>query len=160
MRLALCLTMMVACGGGDPGDSAVELGPCEGGGVPLLDVGDGGMSGFSGWADGDTMELTLDSTDAAGFRLEFSTEGLDTNEQVSAVVALTFPTRSNSETYLAALSLQCDEGPGWAATFAPLPDDVTIADVDAATVDMAVTITDHRGVSANTSLSLSVRDAS
>ena len=159
MRVAWLVAIIAACGGDVDGDTGEPLGVCEGGGAAGLMVGSGGMSGFGGWGDGDAAELTLDSAGAAGFRLEFNSDGLDTNESVNAVVAISFPGRANSETYLAGLSLQCDEGPGWAATFAPLPDDVAVAGLDAATIDIVATMTDHRGISATTSVAVVVRDA-
>ncbi len=126
---------------------------CDGGGDPLLEIGDGGRDDFMAFADGVTLGTT---GSPPGVNLQLQTSGLDTTQNVTAVVRIAAdggPTEDN----LAALSLQCESaadgtGFGWASVIATIPSSAGAG----SSLQIDATITDWRGISATTGLSANI----
>ena len=132
--------------------AATDPATCAGGGAPLLELGDGGRSAFVAFADGVALP-----TSTNGLTLEMQTSGIDTTQNVTAVVRIAAD-GGPSEDSIAALSLQCESaadgtGFGWAGVIASLP----ASTVEGSAIDIEAVITDWRGITATTSLSASVR---
>lgn len=132
------------------GCTAADPPTCEGGGAPLLELGDGGRTDFEAFADGVALPTT---GSPAGVNLEMQTSGIDTTQGVSVVVRVAAD-GGPSEDNLAVLSFQCASaadgtGFGWANAIATIPADATPG--SALTIDAVAT--DWRGITATTTLS-------
>jgi len=160
MRFLLC-AFLVGCGSGsarvpgdgdsddedtedqvgdDDDDDTAPIGPCEGEGEAVVDVGVGGRYLFDAFEEGESLSLVEGDGGQLGFDLEFLTTGLDTREGISTVIQLTFeddPTDIN----VAMLFLQCDEPTGWAGVWAVLADDRQADAASGAMAGMAVNLT-------------------
>jgi hypothetical protein len=114
MRGSWALGVLVACGGKDPGGDTAAGDPCEGAGTGRVEVGEGGASGFSAWADGATVPVATVGGDE-GLRVELQTTGLDTRAGLTTVID--WSVGGLSDTAVGSLLFQCDGAAGWAASF-------------------------------------------
>src|SRR6478609_7345737 len=111
MRL-LTLVAMVGCAGDDepPADAETE---CGGAGDPVLELGDGGLSGFAAWGDGDPVVIEENGNGTWGFYVDLLTHGLDTTASTTAFLHFSIGEDPTTQDNGATLDLQCPtEGPG------------------------------------------------
>lgn len=136
MRLCGVLGLLAAgCAGDDEGTPTTPETECGGAGDPVLELGDGGLSGFAAWADGDTVVIEQDGGGTFGFYADLLTHGIDTTATTTAFVRFTIGDDPTSQDVGATLTFQCpNEGPGWFGLFVPLDD----AQQDAAVVDTLI----------------------
>ena len=136
---------------GDPG-------LCRGDGDGEVVVGYGGLSTVVAYRDGDDLPLVVGADGAWGFVLDVTTTGLDTEQEVNAVLRAGIrggqvggrsggQTGDTQEEWLAKLLLQCPRpGPGWVRVFAPLPDrlqgDAPTGGLDGVEVELALSLVD------------------
>jgi hypothetical protein len=113
------LVGLAACGGGGGGGEKTDLTECEGAGDPVLELGDGGLDGFSPWDDGVGVPIEQNG-ETWGFRVELLTEGVDTTQDVTSFIRYKLGLGGATVDAGATLVLQCpDEGPGWYGVFVP-----------------------------------------
>lgn len=161
MRRAWILVLLAAC---DDEPVPTDLTLCEGAGDPSVQVGEGTLTGFSAWGDGDRVTVDQDGGGVWGFQLSLLTEGLDSTAPVSTLVRYTIGGGTTTEDVAANLSLQCpNEGSAWAGVRVPLDDTLqdaaTVAGLDGASLDLSVTMTDQAGDTADQDLALVVNSA-
>lgn len=147
MRPAALLFALAACTG-----DATELPPCEGGGDPSVAVGSGGADGFEPWTDGDEVAIVMSGR--YGFRMDLSTQGLDTTSPMTLLVRFTLDGETESQDAGATLTFSCDgEGPGWAGMFVPLGDEhqtePTASSLDGVGFSMSASLVDAAGDAAS-----------
>ncbi|MCB9674614.1 MAG: hypothetical protein H6737_05815 [Alphaproteobacteria bacterium] len=124
-----------------------DLGPptCEGGGAPLVEVGDGGQTAFVAFGDGATIPTRNTPAQAD---LELWTSGLVTTAGITAVVRIAAD-GGPTEDSLATLTFVCaDTGNGWTNVLAALP----ASAVSGSSLSIDVTLTDSVGTTASTSI--------
>jgi len=118
---------------------------CDGGGEPLLELGDGGRNAFAPHGPGAVLPTR---GDPIGLDLDLWTSGIDTTQPVTAVVRISVA-GGPTEDSLASLTLICaDSGNGWTNVLATLPSG------SASGTDVAVeaVLTDWTGVSVTAQL--------
>jgi hypothetical protein len=112
---------LAACGGAK--DEETDLTACEGAGDPVLELGDGGLAGFTPWTDGAGVQIEQNGA-SWGFRVELQTEGIDTTADVTSFIRYSIGVEPETTDAGATLVLQCpEEGPAWYGVFVPLPDE-------------------------------------
>lgn len=158
----LLLLALAAC---EDEPTATDLTLCQGAGDPGVQVGEGSLTGFSAWSDGDRVTVDEDGGGSWGFQLSILTEGLDTTASVTTLVRYTIGGGGGTtEDVAATLTLQCpNEGPGWAGVRVPLDDSLqsaaAVAGLDGAALDLSVTVSDQAGEAGDRDLALVVDSA-
>jgi hypothetical protein len=143
MRPAAWWVVLAGCTG-----DTTELPPCEGGGDPAVAVGSGGADAFEPWDDGDEVEIVMSGR--YGFRMDLSTQGLDTTSPMTLLVRFTLDGETESQDAGATLTFTCDgDGPGWAGMFVPMGDDhqteQAVAALDGVTFALTASLVDAAG---------------
>jgi hypothetical protein len=153
-RIAVVALALWAAGcAGEP----AEVPPsCDGDGPVVVEAGQGGMSGFAPWSDGDQVEVFQQGE--WGWKLELQTSGLDTTSPITSFVRYSLGAATTTEDVGASLTLQCDDavGLGWAGVFVGLPDELqdAVQDLQGEDLHLTLTATDLEGESAVQELDL------
>jgi hypothetical protein len=118
---------VVDTGASVAGDTAGDPGLCLGDGEPRVRIGDGGLSFFTPFQDGERLELTTGPSGGLGLHLDLLSEGLDTSGSMNVILRLALEGNATvaaaQEDYLALVRMQCPRpGPGWVQVFAALPE--------------------------------------
>ncbi|MBT3219596.1 MAG: hypothetical protein HN348_10940 [Proteobacteria bacterium] len=138
-------------------DDMGDLDACAGEGALTLTIGSGGMVGFVGFSDGDSIDIAEASNGDYGVWVEAQTTGLNTASSVTAVYRV-YIGGGSSDDYVSQLYLNCDDGPGWARSFLSLvsqyQSEVAAEGLDGDAVKVDVVMTDADGETASSSLDL------
>ena len=142
------LVMLAACAG----EEVEGYGPatCDGGGEPIVEIGDGGQLDFAPFTDNDTVDLRSDGS----IEVQLFTSGLDTSNTVTVSIRTSIGGGTTRDS-LSSFNLVCNDdiGHGWLGAYPGLPDGVQAGDV----VDVVATVTDASGGSASGEVALTVR---
>jgi len=150
---ALAALVAVGCAGDEPAPAAAEPASCDGGGEPMVELGDGGQSDFQAFSDGVTVPID-EVGGAYGVSTELWSSGVDVTSPVTVVVKVSVDGGPTTDA-VGQRNMQCndDVGNGWDSVFAPLPDHLqTAAAAEGASgseVTITAVITDADGESAS-----------
>lgn len=151
--------VMAACGGDGATDTGTDETLCGGQGTAAVEVGTGGLSGFTAWVDGDTVAIVDDGSGTYGFFVDLLTEGVDTTSAATVLLRFSVGDDPTTEDLGASLTFQCPtEGPGWAGVFAALDeamqDSATVAGLEGLTLGLTALVTDTDGETGEVSVDL------
>jgi len=118
---------------------------CEGPGPADLTLGSGPLRSFVPFVDGQEVPLVVGPQGELGIQVSLLTEGMDTRDQMNAVVRTWVA--DQDITFVAQLILQCPEpGPGWVEVHAALPDPVrglaASGQLDGEEIEITLSLTD------------------
>lgn len=113
VQLVMLAAVLVGCDAAEP-----ELGPCEGGGSPGLEIGLGIGSNFFAYQDGEQVFIE-NQGDKDGISLALAAVGVDAGASVTALVRVS---RGGGPTtdLLGQLNLSCSDDVAYTSVFAAL----------------------------------------